>query len=461
MGEDNKTSAKPGPDATPVQPRGAKQPPRHQDTDGRVPPGSWPSPPGWSPPEGDPRPELVALRARTRLWFEQTQARRLGAEGELPTWFHGFISRRETERLLQDQPPGCFLVRFSESTVGFVLSYRGRDRCRHFVLDQLPDGRYVILGERSAHAELADLLRHYAVAPVTPYREFLTVPCRREDEPQGGPRTPAGSDAARSPPSEAPATPPAYGTVLKRPPAARQAATAPPPPAEPSAEGGSSREAPSVPPPLPVKASSLAAAQGPAGGGAAPQGPYAQVQMEAVPPEPPAPPQSPDAKYQQLMCFHTYAEPQEGIAPSSSTSYKLEEPIPFYAMGRGSSPSAGPEENIYSEVAPTRQDLPVPLPRGARGAFSTLPPKPRAHRRLFRSASSQASKRRQLPAAPTADGRERGASSPAAEGTRTNPALEFDDPVYGRRTSAAKRGAAAAGREAPENVYEQLSGERL
>ncbi|NXI17385.1 SH22A protein, partial [Irena cyanogastra] len=53
---------------------------------------------------------------------------------------------------------------------------RGRDRCRHFVLDQLPDGRYVILGERSAHAELAQLLRHHARAPVTPYREFLTVP---------------------------------------------------------------------------------------------------------------------------------------------------------------------------------------------------------------------------------------------------------------------------------------------
>lgn len=60
----------------------------------QVPASSWPSPPGWSPQGGDPRPELVALRARTRLWFEQTQAKRLGAEGELPAWFHGFISRR-------------------------------------------------------------------------------------------------------------------------------------------------------------------------------------------------------------------------------------------------------------------------------------------------------------------------------------------------------------------------------
>ncbi|XP_054038674.1 SH2 domain-containing protein 2A [Rissa tridactyla] len=440
IGEDNKASAKPGPNTTPVQPQGAEQPRGHHDADGRVPPGSWPSPPGWSPADGDQRPELVALRARTRLWFEQTQAKRLGATGELPAWFHGFVSRRETEQLLQDQPPGCFLVRFSESTVGFVLSYRGRERCRHFVLDQLPDGRYVILGERSAHAELADLLRHYAAAPLTPYHEFLTVPRGREDEPQGGTRTPTGSDGARSPGSEAPGSLPAYGTVSRGPPGARQ-----------MGKGGSSREAPSVPPPLPAKAGSSSAAQGPyspgGGGGAAPEGPLAQARKEAVFPEPS------DAKYQQLMCFHTYAEPHEGITPGPSTNRQLEEPIPFYAMGRGSSPGTGPEENIYSEVALARQDPPAPFPRDTRGAFSTLPPKSRTHRRLFRSASSQASKRRQLPAAPTAAGKERGASSPATEG------MELDDPVYSQRTSAAKR--TAAGQEGPENIYEQLFGDRL
>ncbi|XP_056177923.1 LOW QUALITY PROTEIN: SH2 domain-containing protein 2A [Falco biarmicus] len=279
LGEDNTASTKPGRDTTRDQPQGAEQPLGHNDTGGRALPGSWPSPPGWSLPEGRPQPELVALRAQTRLWFEQTQARRLGAKGELPAWFHGFISRRETEQLLQDQPPGCFLIRFSESTVGFVLSYRGRDRCRHFVLDQLPDGRYVILGEQSAHAALADLLRHYATAPLAPYHEVLTVPCRREGEPRGGSQTPAGSSAVHPPSSKAPAKPLVYSTVAKGVPAARQVAAAPLLPAEPSTEGGSSREAPNVPPPLPAKASSLGAAQGshsPAGGGAAPKGPSAQ-----------------------------------------------------------------------------------------------------------------------------------------------------------------------------------------
>ncbi|NXW89827.1 SH22A protein, partial [Alopecoenas beccarii] len=117
IGQDNVGSARTGPDSPPLQPQGAEQPPGHRDAHSRV-------PPLLSPPEGAVRPELVALRARTRLWFEQTQAGRLSVDGELPAWFHGFISRRETEQLLQDRPLGCFLVRFSESTVGFVLSYR-------------------------------------------------------------------------------------------------------------------------------------------------------------------------------------------------------------------------------------------------------------------------------------------------------------------------------------------------
>ncbi|NWY94892.1 SH22A protein, partial [Loxia curvirostra] len=125
LGEDSTARAKAAPTSTPSQPQGtSEQSPGHHSRHGRVPPGFWSAPAAQSLPEGEPWPERGALRARTRLWFEQTQAQSLGPEGELPSWFHGFISRREAEELLQDQPLGCFLVRFSESTVGFVLSYR-------------------------------------------------------------------------------------------------------------------------------------------------------------------------------------------------------------------------------------------------------------------------------------------------------------------------------------------------
>ncbi|XP_014116313.1 PREDICTED: SH2 domain-containing protein 2A [Pseudopodoces humilis] len=380
------------------------------------PSGFWAPPAAQSLPEGDPWPERGALRARTRLWFEQTQAQRLGPEGELPTWFHGFISRREAEELLQDQPLGCFLVRFSESTIGFVLSYRGRDRCRHFVLEQLPDGRYAILGERSAHPELAELLRHHATVPVSPYPEFLTVPlpCGR-DEPRGRTERPAGSDAAHSPLSQAPAKLPEYS------PASLESLRA---------EGGSAREAPRAPPPLPPKSSSRGAARGlcsSSSSSAEPEAPYAQVRKEAPSPEP---------KYQQLMRFHVYAEPREDIPIP-------EEPIPFYAMARGWSPRASPRENIYSEVALARQDVPARLPVALQNTFSTLPSKPRPHRRLFRSVSSQDSKRRQLSVAPST-------------GTQVilNPELELDDAVYSQSSHREQQTTATA-----ENVYEQLPGD--
>uniref|UniRef100_A0A8C5X4G3 SH2 domain containing 2A n=1 Tax=Malurus cyaneus samueli TaxID=2593467 RepID=A0A8C5X4G3_9PASS len=300
---------------------------------------AWPEPsqqPAQRPAKG------TAHYPSTSLWFQQTQAQRLGPKGELPAWFHGFISRREAEELLQDQPLGCFLVRFSESTVGFVLSYRGRDRCRHFVLDQLPDGRYVILGERRAHAELAELLQHHAMAPVTPYHEFLTVPLP-------------------------------CGWV-------------------------STTESPGSPGSIPATRTGRFKAK------------------RSARPDPPAPP---EAKYQQLMRFHIYAEPQEDIAPNRCEPGKPspEEPIPFYAMARGWSPRAQPEENIYSEVAVARQDLPT----APQNAFSTLSPKPRLHRRLFRSVSSQDCKRRQLSAAPSVDRKDRAASSTGTQVSTTGP----------------------------------------
>ncbi|XP_052587555.1 SH2 domain-containing protein 2A isoform X3 [Peromyscus californicus insignis] len=127
----------------------------------------------------------LSLQAETRAWVQKTQSHWLLLR-TAPVWFHGFITRREAERLLQPQPQGCYLVRFSESTVTFVLSYRSRTCCRHFLLAQLGDGRHVVLGEDSAHAQLQDLLQHYTEFPLSPYGETLTQPLARQTaEPAG------------------------------------------------------------------------------------------------------------------------------------------------------------------------------------------------------------------------------------------------------------------------------------
>ena len=60
------------------------------------------------------------------------RARETGSEaGRIRAAFHVFsVTHREAERLLETEPQGCYLVRFSESAVTFVLTYRcGAGRC--------------------------------------------------------------------------------------------------------------------------------------------------------------------------------------------------------------------------------------------------------------------------------------------------------------------------------------------
>ncbi|XP_037681625.1 SH2 domain-containing protein 2A isoform X2 [Choloepus didactylus] len=258
----------------------------------------------------------LSLQTEIRAWFQKTQAHCLLQHGAAPAWFHGFITRREAERLLETKPQGCYLVRFSESAVTFVLTYRSRTCCRHFLLAQLGDGRHVVLGEGSAHERLQDLLRHYTVCPLSPYGEKLTEPCARQTpEPPG---LSLRTEESRSG-SESQDQPPQYSPILKQ----GQASSAPPQkeaarqPKEPS-------QLPRPKPPIPAK----------------PQLPT-EVYTSPAPRTRPAPPPKPPNPI--------YHEPDE--------------PIAFYAMGRGSPGESC--SNIYAEVeVPTAGDEgPLPILR--------------------------------------------------------------------------------------------------
>ncbi|XP_040491766.1 SH2 domain-containing protein 2A isoform X5 [Ursus maritimus] len=183
-----------------------------------IPPPASPQPPGAaSSPEDAGKAEEVleegqSLQAETRAWFQKTQAHWLLQHGAAPAWFHGFITRREAERLLEPKPEGCYLVRFSESAVTFVLTYRSRTRCRHFLLAQLRDGRHVVLGEDSAHERLQDLLQHYTACPLSPYGEMLTEPLVRQQTPE-----PAGLSLSSEMPDSGNKDPhPQYSPIVKK-----------------------------------------------------------------------------------------------------------------------------------------------------------------------------------------------------------------------------------------------------
>uniref|UniRef100_A0A452FCH6 SH2 domain containing 2A n=1 Tax=Capra hircus TaxID=9925 RepID=A0A452FCH6_CAPHI len=263
---------------------------------------AWPSPRGPAgQAEEDQREEALFLQAETRAWFQKTQAHELLQHGAAPIWFHGFITRREAERLLETKPQGCYLVRFSESAVTFVLTYRSRTCCRHFLLAQLGDGRHVVLGEDSAHARLQDLLRHYTACPLSPYGETLTEPLARQTpEPAGlSLRTEESEFGSKSQDSQF-----QYSPILKK-----EQSTAPT-----QKDGAGEPKQPSQwprpKPPIPAK-------------------PQLQPEVYTSPaprPRPALPPK-----------------------PSNPIYNEPDEPIDFYAMGRGSPGEAPTSSNIYAE----------------------------------------------------------------------------------------------------------------
>ncbi|XP_055063389.2 myosin-IIIb isoform X2 [Misgurnus anguillicaudatus] len=121
-------------------------------------------------------------KTNTIRWFKETQVRKLARDGSFPCWFHGMISRRQAEDLLTDKPLGCFLVRVGQSREGFTLTYRGGDRCRHYMVEVQTNGKYVILGEDRAHSSLTDLVHYHAQVGIKPFMELLTVPCGQVSE---------------------------------------------------------------------------------------------------------------------------------------------------------------------------------------------------------------------------------------------------------------------------------------
>ncbi|XP_078146360.1 SH2 domain-containing protein 2A isoform X4 [Centroberyx gerrardi] len=133
-----------------------------------------------TPQEEGQRNQTVVKRVSPAA-FERSQLPCLSQSGhELPCWLHGCTKRREAEELLKGKPQGCFLLRLSESQIGFVLSYRGKDRCRHFIIEEEGSGTYLIAGEESRHGSLQELVSFYTQNPVGPFNEILTSPCNEE-----------------------------------------------------------------------------------------------------------------------------------------------------------------------------------------------------------------------------------------------------------------------------------------
>ncbi|XP_062385845.1 SH2 domain-containing protein 7 isoform X2 [Sardina pilchardus] len=363
-----------------------------------------------------------SLRAHTLLWFHRSQLPRLQTQGRpLPRWLHGFATRREAEQLLHDQPMGCFLLRLSESKIGFVLSYRGKDRCRHFIIEEEDGGlsgkggRYLIAGENSRHCSLEELIAYYTQNPVGPFDEVLTVPCTKANglsddiirkrvgdreqgkEPSGQvslPPAPLTSAPLPKPGEAASKDTPEYAVVRK---ALRKSHSLPESPSVPDtalpclqvfnavsspkestvcqdrptseSDTHSTVDKPTDVPYARVNKPPRALAQTPQG----PAGSSASGLQGAMAPSAPTSPQaSAEQKYWHLEPEHTYEEtPATATAATAAAATTTGEQIDFYAMGRRrevqrSEGTSG--SHVYSEVNlrgarenPTLTSEPAPI----------------------------------------------------------------------------------------------------
>ncbi|XP_076011691.1 uncharacterized protein sh2d7 [Genypterus blacodes] len=117
------------------------------------------------------------LKELVLRWFTETQASIILHNGNFPDWFQGFAARKDAEDLLRDKVLGSFLIRLSDKAIGYILSYKGYDRCRHFVITQNQDGLFVVSGDCQTHRSLTELIHHYKVSPIEPFGECLTSSC--------------------------------------------------------------------------------------------------------------------------------------------------------------------------------------------------------------------------------------------------------------------------------------------
>ncbi|NXO62951.1 SH24A protein, partial [Phainopepla nitens] len=98
-------------------------------------------------------------------WFKEEQfplrAGYLKTTDTIAPWFHGILTSKKAEELLNKTVPGSFLIRVSEKIKGYVLSYRSVEGCKHFLIDASSDS-YSFLGvDQLQHATLADLVDYH------------------------------------------------------------------------------------------------------------------------------------------------------------------------------------------------------------------------------------------------------------------------------------------------------------
>lgn len=91
-------------------------------------------------------------------WYKEKERPR-GA-GLDAAWFHGLVTRSEAEAALKDAVEGSFLVRLSERVWGYAISYRAREKCKHYLV--AAGAKYAFVGGGQVeHDTLGELMENF------------------------------------------------------------------------------------------------------------------------------------------------------------------------------------------------------------------------------------------------------------------------------------------------------------
>ncbi|XP_041485081.1 SH2 domain-containing protein 4B-like isoform X3 [Lytechinus variegatus] len=135
-----------------------------------------------------PRPPKPTGHKSVVEWFQKEECLRqaglLKNSQEIAPWFHGIITRQQAEYLLYPQSEGHFLIRVSNRIWGYALSYRDKERAKHFLIDA-SGSMYSFFGQdQKDHASLEDLVQFHMHAPISEMgKEILKTPCGQAADP--------------------------------------------------------------------------------------------------------------------------------------------------------------------------------------------------------------------------------------------------------------------------------------
>lgn len=71
------------------------------------------------------------------------------------------MALRQSEEFLRNTDLGTYLVRKSDSRQGYSLSFKAENRVRHYMIESLPNGKFIVIGEPRVHNTLKDLIEYH------------------------------------------------------------------------------------------------------------------------------------------------------------------------------------------------------------------------------------------------------------------------------------------------------------